>query len=173
MTEQKSPQYVPRTQPRYPLTREAEGRRHRGWIRENLAGAVATLCAVLSVAIVAGVIYRDATATRAADSAAVVVKSTATPGAAAPQRTKPVEYSPTLSDHVKGDGTWLIGKEIKRGTYRSEGGEWCFWERLRDLSGEPDGVMSHGFVRGPQVVAMGPDDVAFASQGCGQWVMVK
>jgi hypothetical protein len=162
-----------RTQPQYPLIGQAQARQSRGPFREHAHLVVAASIAVLIAGVIAWVIHHDATATRAADAKAVVAKPTATPRVPVPQRTKPVEYSPKLSDHITGDGTWLIGKEIKRGTYRSEGGEWCFWERLRDLSGEPDGVMSKGFVNGPQYVAMGPDDVAFSSQGCGQWVMVK
>ncbi|MEU4391612.1 hypothetical protein [Kribbella sp. NPDC023855] len=170
MSEPKFPQYA-RPTPGYPLTEKAEARQRSSVADHGYLIAAGAIFAVI-VMVVAYVVYRDATATRAADTAAVVVTPTVKPGAAAPQRTKPVEYSPKLSDHVKGDGTWLIGKEIKRGTYRSEGGEWCFWERLRDLSGEPEGVMSKGFVNGPQVVAIGPDDVAFSSQGCGQWVML-
>lgn len=165
------PQYAARPKPGYPLTELAEDRQHRGWIREHLPAVIATLCAVLIVAIVVGVTYRESTATRAADAAAVT-SPTATPGIPVPQRTKPVEQSPTISEVVPGDGTWLVGREVKRATYRSEGGEWCFWERLSDLSGEDSGVMSKGFVKGPQVVAMGPDDVAFSSQGCGPWVMI-
>lgn len=165
------PQYTPEPRPAYPLVDQAEERQHRGRIREHLAGIIAALAAVLIVAIIVGVTYREATANRAADAAAVT-SPTATPGIPVPQRTKPVEQSPKISEVVPGDGTWLVGREVKRATYRSEGGEWCFWERLSDLSGEDSGVMSKGFVKGPQVVAMGPDDVAFSSQGCGPWVMV-
>lgn len=159
------------TEPQYPLTHQAEDRQRHKPIREHLAGIIAALSAVAIVAIVVGVTYRESTATRAADAAAVT-SPTAKPGPPVPQRTKPVEQSPTISEVVPGDGTWLVGREVKRATYRSAGGEWCFWERLSNLSGEDSGVMSHGFVKGPQIVAMGPDDVAFSSQGCGQWVMV-
>src|SRR5690349_16825748 len=31
------------------------------------------------------------------------------------------------------DGTYRVGAEIQPGTYRSDGGEYCYWERLRGL----------------------------------------
>lgn len=165
------PQYTPEPKPVYPLVDQAEERQHHSRFREHIHLVVAVVAAVAIVAIVVGVTYRESTATRAADAAAVT-SPTAKPGPPVPQRTKPVEQSPKISEVVPGDGTWLVGREVKRATYRSQGGEWCFWERLRDLSGEDSGVMSKGFVKGPQIVAMGPDDVAFSSQGCGPWVMI-
>lgn len=139
--------------------------------KPNLAALVSALSVLGILMVVAGYVrYYDTPARDAADQAAVVSTAPAIP---VPQRTKPVEYSPKLSEVIPGDGTWLIGREIKRGTYRGEGGEWCFWERLADLTGEKDGVTARGFMKGQQFVAIGPDDVAFSTQGCGQWVMVK
>lgn len=131
--------------------------------------AGAAVIGVVVMVIGVRVVWNDSPARGAADRAAVYASQIKPPLAA---RTRPVEYSPKVGEVVPGDGTWLVGREVKRGTYRAEGGEWCFWERLRNLSGEDNGVMSKGFVNGPQVVAMGPDDVAFSSQGCGQWVMI-
>ena len=169
------PQYVSRTpDPRYPLIEQAEARQHVGPIRRNAHLIIAGGIAVLIAIVVGYVLYSEATATRAADATAVV-QPTAQPGPPVPQpvRAKPVEKSPPVPEVVKGDGTWLIGKEIKRGTYRTEGGTSCYWSRLSDLSGELESIVANGFRYGPQVVALGPDDVAFATQGCPQWVMVK
>ena len=88
------------------------------------------------------------------------------------QSRRPVEKAPPVADTVPGDGTWIIGKEIRRGRYRTVGGLSCYWERL---VGHPSGrwvMVDSGFGWVPQMVALGRDDVAFVSQGCAPWVMV-
>lgn len=146
--------------------------------RKTSLGAAAWISAACTVAIVmiVGVTLRiiDSPASGAADHAAVTVKPAAQgPGPAAlPQRQ--TEYAPPIGEVIPGDGTWLVGKQIKRGTYRSAGGTFCYWARLRDLSHEQSGTIANGYGRGgPQVVAIGKADVAFISNGCEQWVMVK
>lgn len=172
------PQYTPRPpepepepDPRYPLTEAAE--HHRRYSRDKLRPYVAAALCIAVVIIVVGVaasMVMDGAVSAAGDKAPV---PSAQPGPPVPQRTKPVEKSPPVAAIVEGDGTWLIGKEIKRGTYRTKGGASCYWARLANLSGEFDAILANGYRNGPQVVALGPDDLAFASQGCGQWVMVK
>jgi hypothetical protein len=120
------------------------------------------------------VIWQTKTAQSAGDHAAVV--STVTPtrlGTAVPTRV-PVEVAPPLAEAIPGDGTWLIGAEIKRGTYRSAGGATCYWSRLSNLSGEFDAILASSFGQaGPQKVALGAKDKAFASQGCGSWELIS
>lgn len=155
--------------PQYPqATAAAQPRRRKiHWPSVVSAGVV---LAIAVIAVITNAII-SSPARSAADHAAVV-SPTATPGPPVPQRIKPTEYSPKISDTVPGDGTWLVGREIKRGTYRTEGGNLCFWARLKDLSGEDSAVYAQSYVPGRQVVALGPDDVAFQSYGCGSWVMI-
>lgn len=137
--------------------------------------SIISALSVLGIAVVgvAFAWYTEGRAVRTADKAAVVstAKPTAVPGI--PVRQKSPEYSPPLVASM-GDGTWLLGKEIKRGLYAAPGGTACYWERLSDLSGDPDGTIDVGFARrGPQKVQLGDEDFAFTSNGCGQWVMVR
>lgn len=152
----------PAQQALYPKATAAEKPRKRdigaaGWI----AGAVV----LIIVGIACFIVAHDSPAQGAADKAAV-------PSSSQAGRNKPVEHAPPVADFVPGDGTWLIGKEIKRGMYTSEGGPTCYWARLSDLSGEIEGVVANSFKPGPQKVAFGPKDVAFESAGCGLWELI-
>ena len=124
--------------------------------------------AVLIVAVGVGVAYTDQPATDAGKS----MRDAANKTVQAARSSKPVEKAPPVADTVPGDGTWIIGKDIKRGTYRTVGGLSCLWQRL---VGHPSGrwvVVDRGFGWVPQTVALGPDDVAFVSQGCAPWELV-
>lgn len=131
------------------------------------AGWIAGACVLAIVIVACWVVSNDNPARGAADKAAV---ASAQPGA--PVRNKPVEQAPPVADFVPGDGTWLIGKEIKRGTYTSEGGPTCYWSRLANLSGELEAILANSYKPGPQKVALGPKDVAFESAGCGGWELI-
>ena len=74
-----------------------------------------------------------------------------------------------------GNGTHLVGTDIEPGTYRADAGEaGCYWERLSGLGGDIDDVIAGEFVaEGSAVVAIGPADRAFKSEGCGRWAPVE
>jgi hypothetical protein len=67
-----------------------------------------------------------------------------------------------------GDGTFRVGVDIQPGTYRSQGGTSCYWERLRGLSGTVEDIIANG-AAGPQVVQIAPTDAAFKTQSCLPW----
>lgn len=126
--------------------------------------AAAALTAVVITVIGVGVVANDSPARSAAANA--VRPTPPQPGPPVPQ---PVEYSPPTGGTVPRDGTWYIGKEIRRGTYRTAGSEICLWERL----GNGLVIIDGAFRGGPQTVALGKDDVAFATQGCPTWELVR
>lgn len=175
MKQQQIPQYTSRPEyPRYPLTEAAEARRDddesfRPYIAVALAIAIVIAC------IVAFIVVTDAAGTRAgADDKAPVPSALPGPPVPQPVRNRPTEKSPPVASIVAGDGTWLIGKEIRRTTYESFTVPTCYWARLSNLSGETDAVIAMGFGRtGKQRVELGPDDVAFQSDGCGEWTEVR
>jgi hypothetical protein len=70
-----------------------------------------------------------------------------------------------------GDGVWLIGVDIAPGTYRTTlKGGYCMWERLSGLSGTYDDVIAFDSPDGGQaLVTIAPSDVAFSTDGCGEW----
>jgi hypothetical protein len=68
-----------------------------------------------------------------------------------------------------GDGTWAVNDHIAPGTYRSAGGEACYWARLSGFSGMLDHIVANGNPTGPTVVEIAAGDVGFESNGCGEW----
>lgn len=70
---------------------------------------------------------------------------------------------------IPGDGIYQVGVDIQPGTYRSEGGDDCSWERLRGRSGSPADVIANGAGTGPQVVQILPTDAGFKTQRCPTW----
>jgi hypothetical protein len=67
-----------------------------------------------------------------------------------------------------GDGTYLVGHELAAGTYRTDGsGGSCYWERLRDTSGEFSAIISNQAVSGPSTMTVrGSDEAVRFSGGC-------
>ncbi|MDQ1105439.1 hypothetical protein [Nocardioides zeae] len=70
-----------------------------------------------------------------------------------------------------GDGIYVVGDDIQPGTYRSEGGDYCYWERLSGLSGEFDDLIANDNVTGPAIVSISPGDAAFSTNRCGTWTL--
>lgn len=90
-----------------------------------------------------------------------------------PVRNKPVEQAPPVPSAVPGDGVWTVGKEMKRGTYRSDGGATCYWSRKGELAGNLYSLDSAAGRPGPQTVVIAAADVEFVTGGCANWVMVS
>ena len=68
-----------------------------------------------------------------------------------------------------GDGTYLVNKDIAPGRYRTEGSSSCYYERLRDTSGEFSAIITNDNPQGPAVVTIAASDAAFTSKRCGIW----
>lgn len=180
MNEQQNwfPEYAPRPEePKttlYPLTEAAEHRYDRDRLRPYVYAASAVALVILIVGVF--IVSFDQLATRAGANADSAPVPSAEPGPPVPQpvRVKPTEKSPPLGDVIEGDGTWLVGKEIKAGTYESFTGSTCYWSRLSNLSGEYESRLASGFGKtGTQRIAIAPTDMAFESQGCGEWRLVS
>ena len=71
-----------------------------------------------------------------------------------------------------GDDIHLVGKHIEPGLYYAGHTEFdsCYWERLSGLSGGVDDVIVNGIEAGPLYIQIQAEDMAFKSQGCGDWV---
>lgn len=164
------PKYAPRPDDPtelYPLTRQAEQRTaNHDRLKPYVFAAVAAALVIL-VASLATVIWIDRPA---ASSAA---EHAPRPVAASPQR-KPVEKAPPVGEGIVRDGIYLVGKEIKTGTYRTDSGPDCFWARLSNTSREDGSIITSGYrMSGQQYVTIAKGDRAFESRGCNSWVMVK
>jgi hypothetical protein len=67
------------------------------------------------------------------------------------------------------DGTWAVPDEVKPGTYVSDGGEGCYWARLRSLSGSVDAIIANSISPGRQRVSIAGTDKAFETSNCATW----
>lgn len=72
---------------------------------------------------------------------------------------------------IPGDGTFRMGVDLQAGTYRSQGGPSCYWERLRGFGGQTADIIANGAGILAQTVTIAPTDAGFRSQGCSPWSM--
>lgn len=92
-----------------------------------------------------------------------------------PERTSALYSSTgTVRTHIDGDGTYLVGVDIEPGRYRTfvpTSSFNCFWQRLRNTSGQESAVIANGNNGGGTrfAVVIADDDVAFTTTGCGVW----
>jgi type II secretory pathway pseudopilin PulG len=94
----------------------------------------------------------------AADTAALAAREAAVTG---------VEKA-KQANTIPGDGTYLVGADIQAGTYKSAGGELCYW--ARQGAGEKilaNDIASNG---GQSVVTVRATDVSLRVSGCAEFV---
>ena len=71
-----------------------------------------------------------------------------------------------------GDGTYIVGKDIEPGRYRSEDGA-NYWARLKGFSGElKDIIANEAFVSGSALVEIKSTDVGFITSGA-TWTKIN
>jgi hypothetical protein len=75
-------------------------------------------------------------------------------------------------------GTYLVGSDIQPGTYKSTGPDGsnavgCFWQRMKDTTGDFGSIIANNFSQGPTVATVSPKDGAFETSGCAPWVKVR
>jgi hypothetical protein len=68
-----------------------------------------------------------------------------------------------------GNGIYRVGKDIAPGTYRSRGGDGCYWARLRSFNGDLDAILANTNADGPTLATIKPTDRGFETQRCGTW----
>jgi len=66
-------------------------------------------------------------------------------------------------------GTFFVGRDIAAGTYRTRGGSYCYWERLRAFTGAFGAIIANDNPRGSAIVTIKRTDLGFKSHGCGRW----
>jgi hypothetical protein len=69
-----------------------------------------------------------------------------------------------------GEGTFIVGTDLRPGTYRNTGGEFCYWARLRDFRGQLSSIISNDLASRRTIVTIRSTDQGFESSGCGTWV---
>lgn len=88
---------------------------------------------------------------------------------AEPAATAEPTPTPTADAGSFGDGTYTIGSDVQPGTYRGEGGTFCYWARLSGFGGEFEEIIANGTGDYSQVVTIEEGDVGFETEGCGDW----
>ncbi|NUV60431.1 hypothetical protein G6W55_12125 [Streptomyces sp. CAI-85] len=118
---------------------------------------------------------------KAAPQPTVTVTETA-PGKAAPAPTvtETVTARPKKTEAAgpattfSGEGEYLVGEDIKPGTYKTAGpeGEFgCYWERAKDASGEFEAIIANNNLEGPGRVTLNKGEY-FKTNRCGEWKRV-
>jgi hypothetical protein len=75
--------------------------------------------------------------------------------------------APAVPTAAPGPGVWRVGVDIQPGTYRSSGGDACFWARIYGFQG--NSVLESNVVFGPTTVTILATDLGFESNRCGTW----
>lgn len=73
-----------------------------------------------------------------------------------------------------GEGEYLVGQDIKAGTYKTAGPEnefGCYWERAKDASGEFDSIIANNNLNGPGRVTLNNGEY-FKTNRCQEWKRV-
>lgn len=164
-------------------------RSRRRWLTY---GAVALVSLFVGVGIGAGSGSADTVEetadTKAAPRPTVTVTETETAEAEAP------EPGPTVTETVTetvtaepkktkkpgpattfpGEGEYLVGEDIKPGTYKTAGSEdelGCYWERAKNASGEFGSIIANNILNGPGRVTLNKGEY-FKTNRCQEWKKV-
>jgi Protein of unknown function (DUF2510) len=73
---------------------------------------------------------------------------------------------------IPGSGTFLVGSDIKPGTYRSVDNSFCYWARLSGVSGDLNDILANDNVEGQALVQIEGSDEAFETNGCNEWTKI-
>ena len=121
------------------------------------------ICVVVLSLLVVGALVDDLSTTSSSDGADATIEPSASPPPPPGQQAPPSE-SPGFED-----GTYLVGTDVQPGRYRADGGDFCVWRRLSDVTGDHDAVLAWEFSSGQAYVEILPTDTAFSTDGCGRW----
>jgi hypothetical protein len=68
-----------------------------------------------------------------------------------------------------GEGTLAVGIDIAAGTWRAEGGDTCYWERMSSFGHTVDDIIANDAGTIGPIVTIAATDAGFSSSGCGTW----
>jgi len=94
------------------------------------------------------------------------------PPETAPPTTAPPVTEPPLKPAF-GEGFYRINVDLPPGTYRSDGGPYCTWDRFSSAAYPPSAanLIASGYSTGaPITVSIAPTDGAFRTSGCELWL---
>ncbi|MBG0813323.1 hypothetical protein HS045_03695 [Planomonospora sp. ID82291] len=109
------------------------------------------------------------TVTEAAEPAPTVTETVTAEPEPSPE---PEETGPATG--MGGDGQYLVGEDIKPGTYKTAGAaedSGCYWARLKNASGELSGIIANDNITGPARVTLKKGEY-FETNRCQEWKLV-
>lgn len=78
----------------------------------------------------------------------------------------------TESDTEFDEGIYIVGTDVRPGTYSADAGDGCYWARLKGFSGQFGDIIANDFRDSGQSIArIRPSDTGFSTQGCGAWTL--
>lgn len=84
--------------------------------------------------------------------------------------TKDLSRVTNSTSRIESDGTYIVGKDIKAGKWRSSGGDFCYWARLKNFGGTLGSIVANDNVLGGRaIVTIRSTDKGFETTGCGTW----
>ena len=87
-----------------------------------------------------------------------------TVAAAPPVTTAPPAPTGPLTEF--GEGTYKVGEDIAAGTYKSAGGDYCYWARLKNDSGDFGAIIANHIGSGPARVTVKKGEFLEVSGTC-------
>lgn len=76
-----------------------------------------------------------------------------------------------LATSFSGDGMYMVGVDIKPGTYTAAGSG--YWERLSNAGGDFDAIIANDNPQGKSIVKIKKTDKFFSTNGMEEWSLVK
>lgn len=71
------------------------------------------------------------------------------------------------------DGNYIVGTDIKSGTYRTRvASSNCYYVRLRGFGGTLDEIITNNITNSPAIVTIAVKDRGFQATNCGTWTKV-
>ena len=70
------------------------------------------------------------------------------------------------------DGMYIVGVDIKPGTYKSSGNQGCYYARLSNFTGSLDSIIANDNTDNPAIVTISASDKGFQSTHCGTWTSI-
>ncbi|MDH6521816.1 cytoskeletal protein RodZ [Streptomyces sp. SAI-135] len=149
--------------------------------------SILTHTAAVALGLIIGAVIGSSSANDSDSSttppATVTATTTATETATETESAPPTKEAPAatpsaakkaLAGEIPGDGTYIVGEEVRSGTYRTDGPEDaalpnCYWARLSGTSGELNEIIANANTTGPTTVTISASDKAFQTTGCMTW----
>jgi hypothetical protein len=161
------PPYQPQMPPPQMAPQKPKSRK-RLWL--IIGVAVLVLIVISAIASQAGNSNQPTTTTQATQPANTGQQPTTQVPTQGPQPTP----TPTTKTYPHfDDGTFVVGKDIQPGTYRTrEASPGCYYARLSGFGGTFDEIIANNNTDAPAIVTIAASDKGFESTRCGTWTKV-